>query len=323
MLVVGEARDGHLVRASREACGAARALADGGAVTGVLLSGAPSAALAELAGAGVDRVLDLTDPRLAPPRAVAHAWAIARLAEAEGSSLVLVGGSTLGRELAGAIAAGLDAPVATGVTEATVDGPVLTVRRPVFGGRASELLSVPTERAVLALRPNAFVPPDPAAAPAPIEGRPVGEIPAPLLAGERTGLAALEASAGPELASASIIVSGGRGLRAPENFRLIEELAGALGAAVGASRAVTDAGWKPASFQVGQTGKSVSPQLYIAVGISGAIQHLVGMMSSRIIVAINNDPNAPIFKVADYGVAADLFQVLPALSSEVRRARGV
>ncbi|MGA8302646.1 MAG: electron transfer flavoprotein subunit alpha/FixB family protein, partial [Thermoplasmata archaeon] len=128
---------------------------------------------------------------------------------------------------------------------------------------------------------------------------------------------------GPGLTDAAIVVSGGRGVRGPENFHLVEELAAALGAAVGASRAVTDAGWRPTSLQVGQTGRAVSPQLYIAVGISGAIQHIVGMVSSRVIVAINSDASAPIFKVADYGIAGDLFQIVPALTAEVRRVRGL
>jgi electron transfer flavoprotein alpha subunit len=236
---------------------------------------------------------------------------------------VVLAGTTFGRDLLGRLATRWNAAAASGVTEVAGDAEGLTVRRPVFGGRATETRRLVGDRAAVALRPHAF--PSPAEVPVAlaIEAAGAPDIPAALFGPKRTAVETAGAGSGPGLADAAIVVSGGRGLRAPENFRLIDELAASLGAAVGASRAVTDAGWRPASLQVGQTGRAVSPQLYIAVGISGAIQHLVGMVSSRVIVAINSDASAPIFKVADYGIAGDLFEIVPALTAEVRRVRGI
>jgi electron transfer flavoprotein alpha subunit len=324
VLVVGERADGHLAKASREAAGAARRLADGGSVVGFLAGHDLAGAASELARSGVDQVVLEESPELGGNGTLPLATAAAEAARALGSNVILLGGTVLGRELAGALATYFEAPAVSGVLElGAVDAGQIVVTRSVFGGRARQELSLSGPRAVIGLRPNAFPAPEPAASPAPIEPRAAPTIDAALRAGERTGFTPSAGGSGPELSSASIVVSGGRGLKAPENFRLIEELARALGGAVGASRAVTDAGWKPGSFQVGQTGKSVAPQLYVAVGISGAIQHLVGMMSSRVIVAINSDANAPIFRVADYGIVGDLFQIVPALTDEVRRARGL
>ncbi|MGP8135215.1 MAG: electron transfer flavoprotein subunit alpha/FixB family protein [Thermoplasmata archaeon] len=244
-------------------------------------------------------------------------------ARAVDAGAVLVGGTTFGRDLAGRLAVRWDASAATGVIDVARDGGALRVRRPVFGGRATETVRLEGPRCVVALRPHAFPPPAGGGPPPTVEAAAPTEIPANLLAARRTGLEPTASGSGPALADAAIVVSGGRGLRDPESFHLVEELAAALGAAVGASRAVTDAGWRPASLQVGQTGRTVSPQLYVAVGISGAIQHLVGMISSRVIVAINSDPTAPIFMVADYGIVGDLFPIVPALTAEVRRARGL
>ena len=191
-------------------------------------------------------------------------------------------------------------------------------RRPVFAGKLFRTVRFTKSPAIATLRPLAF---------AAEEVRPDASVAGEVLDGffepgdARTTVSEIVASEGGQvdLTESEIIVSGGRGLRAPENFKLIEDLAQALGASVGSSRAVVDAGWRPHSEQVGQTGKTVSPKLYVAIGISGAIQHLAGMSSSQCIVAINKDPEAPIFKVSDYGVVGDALEVVPALTEAVKK----
>jgi len=322
VLVVGELQDGRVAVPTLEAVGAAGAFSAPGSEIAVVLAGSRArAAAAGLAGSGVTRVLVAEDRQFdaAPPSAVAVASAAA--ARSVDATTVLVGGTTFGRDLAGRLAIRWDAGVATGAIGISSGPEGLKVRRPVFGGRATETRRLPGPRSVIVVRPHAFAPPVGSAGDPRIEPLPAVELPAGVMAGRRTGAEPVVQGAGPPLADAAIIVSGGRGLREADQFHLVEELAASLGAAVGASRAVTDAGWRPVSLQVGQTGKTVSPQLYVAVGISGAIQHLVGMISSRVIVAINNDPTAPIFKVADYGIVGDLFQIVPVLTAEIRRAR--
>lgn len=323
VLVIGESRDGQLLAASREALGVARRLAgEGGPVAALLVGSGLGPAAQQAFRAGADRVRVADRPELAHASTAVVAALAARVAADVGASLVLLAGTAGGRDVVGRLAARWEAAAATGVTAIEVgkEGSA-HVTRGMFGGRASQELDLGAPRAVVALRPHAFpVPPD-RSGEAKIEGEDPPSIPATLVASSVSDFVPNEGGRGPELGEASIVVAGGRGVRAPENFKLVEDLAQALGAAVGASRAVTDAGWRPASYQVGQTGRAVSPQLYIAVGISGAIQHLVGMISSRVIVAINSDPQAPIFRVSDYGIVGDLFQILPALVNEVRRAR--
>ena len=319
VLVALERTAGGIAPASLEAVGVARSLADGGPVVGLVIgAGGPDAA----AGAPVDKALVVDAPSLANPSTAQRAAVAVAAAEAAGVTTILFPGTARGRDVVGRAAARWTASAATNVTElAPAPGGSLRVTRPVFGGRASEVLELPGPRRVLSLKPHAFpAPPPPPRAPptAPLALPPEVE----KLAGlDAQGMEPTAGGKGPELGEASIVVSGGRGLRTPENFRLVEELAESLGAAVGASRAVTDAGWRPSSYQVGQTGRAVTPQLYIAVGISGAIQHIVGMVSSRVIVAINSDAQAPIFKVADYGIAGDALAIVPALTKEIRRVR--
>jgi len=324
ILVVGEVHGSRLAGATLEALGKARELSpDTGGVVGFVAGSSAKDAATEFGRYGIPEVWCAGDARLDSAPVAAFARSVAAAAEAAGASMVLVGGTSFGRDLAGRLAVRWLAAAATGVTDVTMVDGAVRVRRPVFGGRATETRRLEGARVVLALRPHAF--PLPAEAPGTPTIREVAraEIPSNLLAARRTGVEPVAAGAGPSLGDAAIVVSGGRGVRSPENFPLVEALAASLGAAIGASRAVTDAGWRPSSFQVGQTGKSVSPQLYIAVGISGAIQHIVGMVSSHVIVAINSDSSAPIFKVADYGIVGDLFQIVPALTAEVRRVRGL
>lgn len=324
LLVVGEVQNGHLSGPTLEAITVAQTLGGGpNSVVGFLAGTAARAVGTEFGHFGVSRVVVASDPALDSTPVAAIAAAVTAAAEATGADTILVGGTTFGRDLVGRLAIRWNAAVATGVTEARREGASVHVRRPVFGGRATETRRLEGSHVALALRPHARPAPPERRANATIDELPMLPIAPALLAPHRTATEAAAQGGGPSLGDAAIVVSGGRGVRSAENFHLVEELAAALGAAVGASRAVTDAGWRPASFQVGQTGRSVSPQLYLAVGISGAIQHLVGMLSSRVIVAINSDASAPIFRVADYGVEGDLFQILPALTAEIRRVRGV
>jgi electron transfer flavoprotein alpha subunit len=322
VLVLGEAAEGHLNGATIEAIGIGLVLG-GSTVVGFVAGSGAAIAAAEFGRFGITSAFAAEDPRLDLSPAAARVPAIRGVAEKVGAAILVVGGTTLGRDLLGRLAVAWDAAVATGVTEATSIEGGLRVRRPIFGGRATETRRLEGPRVGVAIRPHAFANPAESPVTCAVTTLPPGEIPASLLAPQRAAVATVAVGSGPGLTDATIVVSGGRGVRGPENFHVVEELAAALGAAVGASRAVTDAGWRPTSFQVGQTGRAVSPQLYIAVGISGAIQHIVGMVSSRVIVAINSDASAPIFKVADYGIAGDLFQIVPALTAEVRRVRGL
>jgi electron transfer flavoprotein alpha subunit len=322
VLVFAEARNGELRKIALEAVTAGRKLADasGGGEVHALLAGAPGigAKTEQLAKHGADVVVVVESADFAQFARESLAATIVERARAGAYRAVVLGFSAQGRDLGPRIAARLDAPIATDVTEFSVSGDSITVKHPGYANKVIMTLTLTGSPVVLSIRPAAFT-----AAEAPKAGR-VEQAQAAPASGATVKVTEVKegAKGRPDLGEASIIISGGRGLKAKENFKLIEDLADAFGnAAVGATRAVTDDGWRPHSDQIGQTGRQVSPQLYVAVGISGAIQHLAGMRSSKTIVAINKDKEAPIFKVADYGIVGDVLEVIPALTAAVKEAR--
>ena len=312
ILVFLEAKDGKIKKVSREALSIARKLAEAGG--GDVVGFASDRAVAEEAGRYGAKKVHVAG--IGPYLTETYAAAMKQVADAVQPAVILLGGSSNGRDLAPRLAAKLDAGVASDVDRLEWTGGKLRARRPVYSGKAFATVEVSSTPAIATTRPNAF--------PAEESGGAAAEVVEVSAAGESK--AKLLETKVPEagelsIAEADIIVSGGRGLKEAANFSLIRDLAHALGGAVGASRATVDAGWIDHQHQVGQTGRVVSPNLYIAAGVSGAIQHLAGMSSSKHIVAINKDPEAPIFRVADLGVVGDLFQIVPALTEEVKRAK--
>jgi electron transfer flavoprotein alpha subunit len=325
VLVFAESRGAELRKVALEVVTAGRAFADaiGGGEVHALLAGAPgpqgfAAKAAQLGKFGADLVLVCEHAGFARYARESIAATVAERARG-GYRAVLLPFSAQGRDLGPRVAARLDAPIVSDVIEFAVSGDNLMVKHPGYANKVIITLALSGSPVVLSLRPSAFTPKENART-----ARTESVAPAADPGAERVVVKdIIEGAKGKlDLGEAPVIVSGGRGLRAPENFKLVEDLAAAFGnAAVGATRAVTDEGWRPHSDQIGQTGRQVSPQLYVAIGISGAIQHLAGMRTSKTIVAINKDPEAPIFKIADYGVVGDVLEIVPALTNAVREAR--
>jgi electron transfer flavoprotein alpha subunit len=279
---------------------------------------APEETVALLAGYGATAVYaaDVPADELVAPWVDALAEVVRRTAP----SVVLVTSGTAGKEIAARLAVRLDSGIITDAVDVVPgpDGPLVT--QSVFAGAWTVRSRVRRGTPVVTVRPNATHP-EPVAQPAVPVVEPLS-VPTSTRAARVVARTPRASTGRPELTDASIIVTGGRGVGSPEAFALIERLADALGAAVGATRAVTDLAWRPHEMQIGQTGKTVAPQLYLACGVSGAIQHLAGMQGSRTIVAVNKDPKAPIFGVADFGVVGDVHTVLPALADEIARRKG-
>ena len=316
-----ENSDGAINTISSEVLGAARTMAAGlGQPLTALVLGQNVGAVADAAfDLGADAVVGCDDASLANFRVEAYGPLVAKLAQEKSPAVIMAGASTRGRDLAAWVAADLDAGLVADGTAVTVEDGKVKLTRPVYAGKLLSTVFVTEGTQVVTLRSRAFPQAEstgktgtaewvsPAVAEDDIPTKVVG------VSGKEGGVS---------LTDASIIVSGGRGVGGPEGFEPVQELADVLGGALGASRAAVDAGWIPYEHQIGQTGKTVSPDLYIANGISGAIQHQAGMRTSKIIVAVNKDADAPIFKLAHYGIVGDLFKVLPALTAEFKKRLG-
>ncbi|HLV66987.1 MAG TPA: electron transfer flavoprotein subunit alpha/FixB family protein [Polyangiaceae bacterium] len=319
-LVVAElAEDGSVKKSTLSALtfvrGALPAL--GGSFSILVLGKSTRAAAEELSRYGAAKVLTCDDPSFGTYLAEQFAPTVA--AAAQGYALVVATATSFGKDLMPRVAARLGAAYAGDCAGVSVQDGKVVYRRPMFAGNAFGSCTLSTPIQVATARQSEFSPAEPTGSSSPVESvskAPVGQAAARI---EVIGLDAVR-SERPELTEARVVVSGGRALK-EKFFEVLDPLANTLGAAVGASRAAVDAGYAPGDFQVGQTGKVVAPELYVAVGISGAIQHIAGMKGSKVIVAINKDPEAPIFQIADYGLVADLFQAVPALVTELQQHR--
>jgi electron transfer flavoprotein alpha subunit len=314
VLIVAETNDGALRSASRELVTAG--LAAGGPVTALVPGVGVQPAADEISKTGVDGTLTIDDARLAEFTTDAYAAAVESAIKQIDPAIVLFTGTTSGRDLAPRVAARFGAPLAANaIGLQAIDGG-LVATRPVLGGRVQSDVTLRGDLVMASVGPGAFEPADSDGPSTPVEPLTVDFSAVP----ERvtvTGIAGVQDSGGARLENAETIVAGGRGLKEPANFALVEALAAKLDGAVAASRAVVDAGWRPHNEQIGQTGKTVSPRLYIAIGVSGAVQHNVGMQGSEYIVAINRDPDAPIFKLAAFGIVGDLFEIVPELTKQL------
>jgi electron transfer flavoprotein alpha subunit len=318
ILVYLEQREGLIKKASFEAVTKALEIAPalGAEVQGVII-GDSIRNIDSLKKYGLTKVTVYKNNSLQYYSSSAYAKILTDAVKNIKADFLLLSNTALGKDLAPIVSVQLQAGLVVDVIALGTESGNLNILRPIYAGKALESVTISTGIKVVSLRPNVFKAVENEVAEIEITTIEVSD---PDLTCKVVELKKSEGKI--DVAEADIIVSGGRGLKGPEHFELIENLAGALNAAVGASRAVVDAGWRPHREQVGQTGKTVSPTLYIACGISGAIQHLAGMSSSKFIVAINKDKDAPIFSIADYGIAGDLFEVLPILTEEIKKIKG-
>jgi electron transfer flavoprotein alpha subunit len=320
VLVFAEVRGGEFKKINLELVTAAGKLAgkSGGGVYIAVLGGSIDKAVAEAMSLPVQKAYVVSSPVLENYSTEGYASGLEAVVRQTDPAIVLFGATTLGKDLSARLAARLGAALMTDCVDVDLEGGVLKAKRPVFSGKVyANVVSTKPGLKMASIRPNVY----PAAAKGSAGAERV-DVALPIAAGAIRGMAkGIEgATAGrKDVTEADIIVAGGRSLKSEENFKILEALADALGGSVGASRAAVDAGYATHGKQIGQTGKVVNPKLYIACGVSGAIQHLVGMRTSKVIVAINKDPNAPIFQTADYGIVGDLFEVVPLITQETKK----
>ena len=318
VLVLAEAKDGNLRNVTYEALNAARRISNGGKVIAAAFGSAASGYAAALGHYGADQVVVVNNAKLDQYTTDGYLQAFVRVIEHTNPDAIVLGHTALGKDLAPRVAAKLGLGLISDCTDIEVNGDEVITTRPIYSGKAFAKRKFKSGILFVTVRPNniGFDDPDTSRS-AQVEELAV-DISDDTL---RTIVKEVvkKASGGVDLTEAKIIVSGGRGVKSADGFKVLQELADVLGAAVGASRGACDAGYCDYSLQIGQTGKVVTPDLYIACGISGAIQHLAGMSNSKVIVAINKDPEANIFQVADYGIVGDLFEVVPKLTEEFKK----
>jgi electron transfer flavoprotein alpha subunit len=318
VLVLAELKDNKLRNVSFEAIAAAKTIAEDGEVVSLLLGESVESLANELIQYGADRVVVVENDKLAQYSSDGYSQAVLAVIEQEDPEAIVFGHTALGKDLSPKVASKLDSGLISDVVNVEVTGGNVVFTRPIYSGKAFEKKIVTDDLIFATVRPNNI------AALEKDESRSgdVSKVDVDIK-DLRTIIKEVvkKTSEGVDLSEAKVVVAGGRGLKSAENFKMLEELADVLGGAVGASRGACDAGYCDYSLQIGQTGKVVTPDLYIAIGISGAIQHLAGMSNSKVIVAINKDPEANIFKVADYGIVGDLFEVVPQLTEEFKKLK--
>ncbi|KXK49595.1 MAG: electron transfer flavoprotein subunit alpha [Chlorobi bacterium OLB5] len=318
VLAFVESRDNKIKNAGFETASTALKIANElGAEAEVLLIGSGvSSITAELGAYGIKKVITADDPRLEKYSTTAYSKILAEAAKQRGADIIILSATAMGKDISARVSAKMEAGMASDCTDIRTENGNIIATRPVYAGKAYIDLKVNSPVKIFTLRPNVFKPVKADGVSAEAEKFEVNLDDSDFKVQVKEIIVSSEKL---DVTEANIVVSGGRGLKGPENFYLVEDLAKVLGGAAGASRAIVDAGWRPHDDQVGQTGKTVSPSLYIAVGISGAIQHLAGMSSSKCIVAINKDKDAPIFQIADYGIVGDAIEIMPVLIEECKK----